>query len=200
MARRFGSDFSQIVLHRDRLNVPLRWRRPGMVFVNSVSDLFHSELVPFRFVDEVFDVMARCPRHTFQILTKRPIRMREYPRVWPDNVWAGTSVENADYLWRVDELREVDARVRFLSLEPLLGPIPTLDLSGIHWVIVGGETGPHHRPMRKAWVVQARNICERANVPFFFKQWGGVSGRIGGRVLDGRTWDGLPTLPVVSTA
>ena len=222
-----------VVLHPERLNLPLRWQRPRMVFVNSMSDLFH-ELVPTDYIAQVFDVMASgspdCGKrhrheemcwgesiHTFQILTKRPERMRdvvshELPEhvgehwdgassiavmmetgAWPlPNVWLGTSIENNRWVTRADALRSTPAAVRFLSCEPLLGPLDELDLTGIDWVIVGGESGPEHRPMDPAWVREIRDRCLEAGVAFFFKQWGGRTPKSGGRELDGRTWDEMP--------
>ena len=170
----------------------MKWRNPTTVFVNSMSDLFHSEAVPFEFVDQIFSVMEACPRHTFQILTKRPGRMKNYPRAWPKNVWAGTSIENNEYTWRIDQLRQVETSVRFLSLEPLLGPLVNLDLSGIGWVIVGGESGPGFRPIEEKWVLDIKSQCLEAGVPFFFKQWGGIRPKSGGRMLEGAHWDEMP--------
>ena len=177
----------------DRLEMPLAWKKPRMIFVNSMSDLFH-ENVPLAFIQRVFTIMERASWHTFQILTKRSARLAELaPDLgWPPNVWMGVSIETARYVWRADDLRKVPAAVRFLSLEPLLGPIEALDLSGIHWVIVGGEGGPGARPIEAKWVRQIRNQCLAAGVPFFFKQWGGVQKKKNGRVLDGRTWDAMP--------
>jgi len=177
----------------DRLEMPLAWKKPRMIFVNSMSDLFH-ENVPLAFIQRVFTIMERASWHTFQILTKRSARLAELaPDLgWPPNVWMGVSIETAKYVWRADDLRKVPAAVRFLSLEPLLGPIEALDLSGIHWVIVGGEGGPGARPIEAKWVRQIRNQCLAAGVPFFFKQWGGVQKKKNGRVLDGRTWDAMP--------
>lgn len=177
----------------DTLEVPLRWNRPRMIFVNSMSDLFHSE-VPADFIARCFAVMEEASQHTFQVLTKRPKRAAEMAGdlPWPDNVWMGTSVENADYVCRVDSLTQTPAAVRFLSLEPLLGQISRLPLSGIHWVIVGGESGPRARPMQSDWVLEIRNRCLRYGVPFFFKQWGGVHKCKAGREFDGRTWDDMP--------
>jgi len=196
-------------LHHDRLDQPLRWRRPRAVFVNSMSDLFH-ELVPEHFIAEVFRRMAAADRHTFQVLTKRPKRMREVVRNLYDqygefggqplaNVWLGTSVENSRFTNRADALRETPAAVRFISAEPLLGPIAAdLDLAGIDWVIVGGESGPHYRSMRPEWALELRDQCIEARVAFFFKQWGGRTPKAGGRELDGRLWDEQPA--VASTA
>jgi len=184
----------EVTLHLDQLRLPLTWRKPRRIFVNSMSDLFHDE-VPAGFITQLFEVMAQASWHTFQVLTKRSERLRELAPLlpWPPNVWQGVSVENAQYLQRVHDLRLVPAAVRFLSVEPLLGPIPTLPLDGIDWVIVGGESGPHHRPMDLAWVRTIRDQCIDARVPFFFKQWGGKTPKSGGRLLDNRTWDNLPT-------
>ena len=177
----------------DRLELPLTWKKPRTIFVNSMSDLFH-EKVPLAFIQRVFSTMERASWHTFQILTKRSERLAELaPDLsWPPNVWMGVSIETAKYLWRADHLRKVPAAVRFLSMEPLLGPLGTLDLSDIHWVIVGGESGPGARPIEAGWVRDIRKQCRRQRVPFFFKQWGGVQKKKNGRVLDGRTWDGTP--------
>jgi len=175
------------------LELPLKWRASRRVFVNSMSDLFH-ENIPDDYVAQVFDVMRRASQHHFQVLTKRASRLLELSsrlRI-PKNVWLGVSVENARYAGRVEQLRQVPAAVRFLSVEPLLGPIPVLDLSGIHWVIVGGESGPRARAMAPAWVSAIRDQCLAARVPFFFKQWGGVRKHLTGRSLDGRTWDEMP--------
>ncbi len=175
------------------LALPLSWKSPRLVFVNSMSDLFH-EAVPDDYVDRVFDVMEHAKQHQFQVLTKRAERMARLAaaRRLPRNVWMGVSVENADYLGRIRCLRGVEAAVRFISIEPLLGPIRRLPLSGIHWVIVGGESGPGARPMLKEWVVPIRDRCLEARVPFFFKQWGGVVKSRTGRELEGRTWDEMP--------
>lgn len=201
ITRRFGGSFDRVTLHPDRLHAPLSWRKPSSVFVNSMSDLFHSETVPFEFVDRVFDVMRRCPQHVFQILTKRPSRMKHYRREWPANVWAGTSIESQDYVWRVDQLRMVEAKVKFLSIEPLIGRIYNLDLTDIDWVIVGGESGPGHRPIDPTWVRDLRDQCVSEEVPFFFKQWGGLRSKSHGRLLDGKLWDQMPVTPkVVATA
>ena len=182
-----------LTLHAHTLDLPLSWRQSQMVFVNSMSDLFHED-VPEEFIQAVFDVMRRASWHRFQVLTKRSQRLREMDtRIdWPPNVWMGVTVENADYVSRVDDLRQTAAKVRYLSLEPLLGPIPDLDLTGIDWVIVGGESGPGARPMNEEWVLDLRDQCRQARVPFFFKQWGGVQKKRAGRLLKGRTWDQFP--------
>ncbi|HLT09519.1 MAG TPA: phage Gp37/Gp68 family protein [Micromonosporaceae bacterium] len=182
-----------VSLHPDVLDAPFRWREPRTVFVNSMSDLFHAR-VPLDYVRQVFDVMAATPRHTYQILTKRATRLARFaPKLpWPPNVWIGVSVEDESQLERVEYLRRVPAAVRFVSAEPLLGPLTSLDLSGIHWLIVGGESGPRARPIAAEWVRQLRDRCVAMNVAFFFKQWGGRTPKAGGRLLDGRTWDDLP--------
>jgi protein gp37 len=219
-----------VTLHPDRLDQPLRWRKPAKVFVNSMSDLFHKD-IPNEYVAAVFATMACAQRHTFQVLTKRPgvvrslltadaVSQKRYTvpcsfhdlvldsvgerfnpewaehwqsDVWPlPNVWLGTSIESDKYCWRADVLRETPAAVRFLSLEPLLGPLPSLDLTGIDWVIVGGESGPRAREMYPNWVYDIRDRCNAASVPFLFKQWGGRTPKANGRVLDGRTWDEYP--------
>jgi len=182
-----------LTLHPDALSVPYRWRTPRLVFVNSMSDLFHAR-VPLEFIREVFQVMADTPQHTYQVLTKRSRRLRRLAGKldWPPNVWMGVSVEDQTHLYRVDDLREVPAAVRFLSCEPLLGPLTGLDLTGIDWVIAGGESGPGHRPMEEAWVLELRDLCQAHGVPFFFKQWGGRTPKAGGRLLEGRTWDQMP--------
>lgn len=220
----------------ERLEKPLRWRKPRRVFVNSMSDLFHEE-VPWAFVDRVFDVMRRAERHTFQVLTKRPERMREYLQErtepascnpLPDplpNVWLGVSIENRRYNYRADVLRDTPAAVRFISAEPLLGPLvpsawgcychaqyerthpaewpdgyrgPALALENIDWIIVGGESGPKHRPIREQWVSDLRDAAQHAGTAFFLKQWGGRTPKAGGRELDGRTWDEMPAVGVRS--
>lgn len=179
-----------LTLHPDVLAEPYRWRAPRLVFVNSMSDLFHPE-VPLDFIQEVFAVMAETPRHTYQILTKRSKRLASLGSQldWPPNVWMGVSVETSSYAFRIDHLRTVPAEVRFISAEPLLGPLPGLDLSGIHWLIAGGESGWNARRMEKAWVLDLRDQCASANVAFFFKQWGGPHSKSGGRLLAGRTYD-----------
>jgi protein gp37 len=182
-----------LTTHADALAVPYSWRQPRLVFVNSMSDLFHAK-VPIAFVREVFAVMAGTPQHTYQLLTKRSRRVRLVAEQldWPSNLWLGVSVENAAAMSRIDDLRHVPAAVRFLSCEPLLGPLDDLDLTGIGWVIAGGESGPRHRPMDPSWVTSIRDACGDADVPFFFKQWGGRTPKAGGRLLDGATWDDMP--------
>ena len=187
-----------LTLHWDKLEEPRHWRRPRRVFVNSMSDLFHPG-VPEAFLIRVFAVMAECQHHRFQVLTKRPARMAKIvPKLvdrigcMPPNVWLGTSVESVEHLGRVAWLRATPSAVRFLSLEPLLGPLPGIDLRGMDWVIVGGESGPRHRPIEPGWVRDIRDQCHVANVAFFFKQWGGRTPKAGGRLLDGRTWDQFP--------
>lgn len=178
---------------RDVLDDPLRWRRSRMVFVNSMSDLFH-DAVPASFISEVFEVMAEAHWHSFQVLTKRPERALHLASTlrWAPNVWLGVSVESSAYVARVDVLRRIPAAVRFLSVEPMLGPLPRLDLTGVDWVIVGGESGPGARPMQPGWVREIRDACRAADVAFFFKQWGGVRKKAAGRTLDGRTWNQMP--------
>ena len=183
----------KLTMHEHMLEVPLRWKKPRMIFVSSMSDLFHHD-APLEFIQKVFKVMRRASWHTFQVLTKRSRRLLELdPEInWPANVWMGVSVENKDYTFRIDHLRQTGALVKFLSLEPLLGPLADLDLHGINWVIVGGESGPGARPLAKEWVVDIKDQCLAAHVPFFFKQWGGVKRKRNGRVLQGRTWDEMP--------
>ena len=182
-----------LTLHEDALELPLTWRAARVVFVNSMSDLFHKR-VPGDFIRRVFDVMRRADWHVFQVLTKRSHRMAAMNSSldWPGNVWAGVSVENEDYAFRLDHLRETAARVKFVSFEPLLGPLAGVDLSGIDWVIVGGESGPGARPMDAQWAEEIRDQCLEQRIPFFFKQWGGVNKKRAGRVLEGRTWDQMP--------
>src|SRR5215470_9691041 len=185
-----------VTMHATELVTPYRWRDPRLVFVNSMSDLFHAK-VPIEFVRRVLHTIGATPRHTYQVLTKRSLRLRRLAdRLdWPANLWMGVSVENAEHLRRVDHLRGVPAAVRFLSCEPLLGPLPGLDLTGIGWVITGGESGPDARPVDPQWVRDIRDTCQRHGVAFFHKQWSGRTPKAGGRVLDGRTWDQYPDLP-----
>ena len=202
LSRRFGwSDApwtpanasANVVLHPERLTVPLRWRQPRMIFVNSMSDLFH-ELVPLAFIEQVFGVMRDAHWHTFQVLTKRADRLAELADTieWPANVWMGVSIENNRWVHRADRLRDVPAAVRFISAEPLLSRLDDLDLGGIDWLIAGGESGPRHRSVDPAWVIELRDRCETEGVAFFLKQWGGRTPKAGGRELEGRTWDAMP--------
>jgi len=180
----------------DSLEQPRKWRTPRTIFVNSMSDILH-ENIPDSFILRVFDAMQRAPWHRYQVLTKRSERLLKLSEYlpWPPYVWMGVSVESTDYTFRIDDLRKTDAAVKFLSLEPLLGPLPKLKLEGLDWVIVGGESGPKARPIEGDWVRDIRDQCVAAKVPFFFKQWGGRNKKKGGRVLDGRTWDEMPALP-----
>ncbi len=183
----------ELTLQEHALRLPLSWKKPQTIFVNSMSDLFHVD-VPASFIARVFDVMCRAAWHHFQVLTKRAERLEELaPSLpWQPNIWMGVSVERADYTFRIDHLRRTNAGTKFLSLEPLLGPLADLNLAGIDWVIVGGESGPGARPMAGDWVSDIRDQCLRAGVPFFFKQWGGVNKKKTGRLLEGRTWDEMP--------
>jgi protein gp37 len=182
-----------LTLQPHMLELPLRWKKPQTIFVNSMSDLFHDE-VPLSYIRQVFDVMQRASWHRFQVLTKRSERLAQLSSQleWTPNVWMGVSVENDKYRFRVDDLRSTSAHVKFLSLEPLLGPLRNLNFAEIDWVIVGGESGPHARPMDPAWVTDLRDQCRWGGVPFFFKQWGGKNKKQAGRVLEGRTWDQMP--------
>jgi protein gp37 len=186
----------EVTLHEQMLQRPLAWKKPQTIFVNSMSDLFH-EAVPADFVRRVFNVMERAHWHRFQVLTKRADRLAELaPELsWPCNVWMGVSVETSAFVWRIDRLRNVPAAVRFLSVEPLLGPLGRVNLVGIQWVIVGGESGPQARPVRQQWVTDVRDQCLKAGVAFFFKQWGGTRKKVAGRSLDGKTWDAMPADP-----
>lgn len=182
-----------VTMHPQTLDEPFRWRNPRVVFVNSMADLFHAK-VTLSFVREVFEVMRATPQHTYQVLTKRSLRLRRLAEKldWPSNVWMGVSVENADALSRVDHLRDVPAAMRFLSCEPLLGPLDGINLAGIDWVIAGGESGPNYRPMHISWARAIRDACNDSGVAFFFKQWGGRTPKTLGRELDGRRWDEMP--------
>jgi len=191
--RTSGPGFA-VTVHPGALAIPARWKTPRTVFVNSMSDLFHAR-VPLPFIREVFAVMAQTPQHTYQVLTKRSVRLRRIADQveWPPNVWMGVSIEDNDHATRADDLRQIPAAVRFLSCEPLLGPLPGLNLDRIDWVIAGGESGPRHRPAHPGWVEHLRDRCVDAEVAFFFKQWGGHTPKSGGRDLGGRTWDQMPT-------
>lgn len=199
-APRYSNGFA-VTLQEDLVDLPRRWRSPRTVFVNSMSDLFH-DAIPADFIGKVFRTMAECPQHQFQVLTKRPERLIELaPQLpWPSNVWMGVSVESQKYVWRIELLRQVPAAVRFLSIEPMLGPIAELDLSGIHWVIVGGESGGGARPLERTWVVDVFRQCRRASVPFFFKQWGGVRKHVTGRQIFGRTYSEMPRVGGVNAS
>ena len=183
----------KVTTHEHVLEKPLHWKKPQMIFVNSMSDLFHHE-VSTEFIQKIFDVMRRADWHIFQILTKRPKRLAQLESEidWPPNVWMGVTVETEKFQWRIDNLRQCGAPIKFLSLEPLLGPIPDLRLDGIDWAIVGGESGPGARPIKEEWVLDLRDQCLAAEVAFFFKQWGGVNKKKSGRLLAGRTWEQLP--------
>ena len=185
----------KLTLHEHVLELPLSWKKPQTIFVNSMSDLFHKN-VPFEFIQKMFGVMNKAYWHRFQILTKRSERLFELDPLltWTDNIWMGVSVENENYTYRIDHLRYTHAKVKFLSIEPLIGPIEKLNLKNIDWVIVGGESGPGARPMKEEWVIKIRDECRKAKVPFFFKQWGGVNKKKNGRVLKGRTWEEMPRL------
>jgi protein gp37 len=182
-----------VAMHPGSIEIPLGWRKPRTVFVNSMSDVFHEDVTD-EFIVRMFETMRTARQHRFQLLTKRPERLSSLPEdlEWPSNVWLGVTVERADYLERIDLLRGSAAVVKFLSLEPLLGPLGTVDLSGIDWVIVGGESGPGARPMDPEWVRGLRDQCIEQGIPFFFKQWGGTNKKKAGRVLDGRVWSEMP--------
>lgn len=195
----------EVTLQPQMLEVPLRWKKPQHIFVNSMSDLFHDD-VSIDYIQQVFAVMAKAYWHRFQVLTKRSERLLELsPKLdWKPNIWMGVSVETDRFVNRIDDLRQTGAQIKFLSLEPLLGPLSKLDLEGIHWAIVGGESGPGARPMKEEWVTEIRDQCKKARVPFFFKQWGGVVKSRTGRKLEGRTWSQMPDrghlLPTTSPA
>jgi protein gp37 len=183
----------------EKVNEPLHWKRPQRIFVNSMSDLFHDD-VPLPYIKRVFAVMNQADWHQYQVLTKRAERLEEVSSQlpWAPHIWMGVSVENKDYLWRIDHLRKTKAHIKFLSVEPLLGPLGKISLRGIDWVIVGGESGPGARPMEASWVKDIKDQCLRAGVAFFFKQWGGVQKKRHGRELEGRTWDEMPELVTIS--
>lgn len=191
-ARRYKDGFN-VTLHHDLLDLPRQWKRSRTVFVNSMSDLFHVD-VPDEFIRRVFDTIVACPQHTFQILTKRSERLRELASSlpWPSNLWMGVSVEDSRVVRRIADLAQVPAPVRFLSCEPLIGPLEDLPLDGIDWVIVGGESGPGARSMDATWVQSIRRQCRHTGTAFFFKQWGGVRKDMTGRLLNGRTYDEMP--------
>lgn len=187
----------ELTLHEHLLEKPLRWKKPQMVFVNSMSDLFHQD-VPLEFIHKIFNVMENAHWHTFQILTKRSSRLLELNSEidWPENIWMGVSVESADYKYRIDNLRKTNSYIKFLSIEPLLSSLGKLNLTNIDWVIVGGESGPRSRPIAKEWVLEIKDQCQKNNTPFFFKQWGGVNKKKNGRLLENRTWDDMPGIRI----
>ncbi len=193
MGQKNYSNGFELTLQPRMLELPLKWKRPKRIFVNSMSDLFHAD-VPLDYIQRVFHIMRVADWHQYQVLTKRADRLAELSHhlAWARQIWMGVSVENADYRERIDHLRQTGAHVKFLSIEPLLGPLPKLSLRGIDWVIVGGESGPGARPMDPAWVADIRDQCLRSGLAFFFKQWGGVNKKRTGRQLDGRTWNELP--------
>jgi protein gp37 len=193
--RNYANGF-ELTLQPQMLDLPLKWRRPSQIFVNSMSDLFHDD-VPLTYIKKVFDVMRRAHWHQYQVLTKRSERLHDLADQlsWQPHIWIGVSIESNEYVYRADHLRQTGAHVKFLSLEPLLSPLSHLDLRGIDWVIVGGESGAGARPMRPGWVREIRQKCLRIGVPFFFKQWGGTVKSRTGRILDGRTWDEMPLRP-----
>ena len=195
MGRNNYADGFKVALHEDMLNRPMTWKSSHVIFVNSMSDLFHND-VPVDFVHRVFNVMNKAHRHAYQILTKRSGRLRRLNSrlPWNSNIWMGVSVESSKYLYRIDDLRLTGAHIKFVSFEPLLAPVGEIDLKGIDWVIVGGESGPKSRPMDPTWVLEIRDQCIRNKTPFFFKQWGGFNKKKAGRLLEGRTWDQMPLL------
>lgn len=188
---RYSEGF-KLRIHEDLIDLPSRWKKPKMVFVNSMSDLFHED-IPEQFINDVFNTMKNNYHHIFQVLTKRSNRLQIIPpKLWDDNIWMGITIEAEEYLFRVEELRQTGARTRFISFEPLLDRIPEFNMSGIDWVIVGGETGPNARPMKKEWAIEIRNRCIEQNIPFFFKQWGGIRSKQEGRILEGEVWEQYP--------
>ena len=191
----------RLTLHKNELAIPLKWKHPRIIFVNSMSDLLHKD-VPDEFILKIFSIMSRTPHHRFQLLTKRSHRLMQIsPKLpWHENIWMGVTVENADYTFRINQLRKTPAKVKFISFEPLLGPVSNLDLRGIDWVIVGGESGPNARLMDAAWVTEIKEQCQNSGVPFFFKQWGGKNRKKSGRKLEGRTWDEMPLLSLMNAS
>jgi len=198
-AKNYENGFS-VTMHSHVLDYPLKWKKPQMIFVNSMSDLFHED-VPNSFIIEVLAIIKKAKWHTFQILTKRSSRLKEIDKLttWPDNIWLGVSVENSKNLNRINHLKCTNAKIKFISFEPLLGPINNAQLDKINWVIVGGESGPFSRPMKSEWVTAIRDQCLTQGVPFFFKQWGGTNKKKNGRLLEGQIWDEYPTKYDIST-
>jgi protein gp37 len=190
----------RVAMHEHMLQLPLRWKKSQIIFVNSMSDLFHED-VPTEFILRVFDIMNRANWHIFQLLTKRSSRLRDLDRFlpWTPNIWAGVTVENQNCVSRIEDLVQTRSITKFLSLEPLLSPLPSLRLDGIHWVIVGGESGPGSRPIERSWVVDIRHQCRVSSIPFFFKQWGGTNKKLKGRLLDGRTWNAMPSHEIANS-
>lgn len=192
---RYTNEFA-VTVHEDLLDVPLGIKQPKMIFVNSMSDLFHED-VPDDIIIKIFETMNRAYWHTFQVLTKRPKRLQEMEKLgllnWSPNIWMGVTVENNNYIDRINELRNTKANIKFLSCEPLLGSLKSIDIENIDWVIVGGESGPKSREMKKEWVMEIKELCEEKGVAFFFKQWGGTNKKKSGRLLDGKTYDYYPT-------
>ena len=195
MGNPFYKNGFKLTLHDEQLKKPFGWKKPKVVFVNSMSDLFHED-VPFEFIMKVFSTMVETSQHTYQILTKRSEKLRQLSNSlpWQDNIWMGVTVESGEYLKRIDHLRKTGARIKFISMEPLIGPVDNIELNGIDWVIVGGESGPRARPMKKEWILALRDQCQQERVPFFFKQWGGTNKKRTGRLLEGRTWDEYPCI------
>ena len=189
----------KLTCHDHLIKQPILWKKSQMIFVNSMSDLFHGEVAD-DFILKVFVTMNFSHNHCFQVLTKRSERLKKMNKQlnWSKNIWMGVSIENSDYLHRIDDLRETDAFIKFISFEPLLGPIPSIDLKGIDWAIVGGESGPKSRPMQKKWVLDIKHECEKSKIPFFFKQWGGINKKKTGRTLDGKIWNEMPFCETVS--
>ncbi|AGL02462.1 DUF5131 family protein [Desulfoscipio gibsoniae] len=189
---RYKNGFN-VTLHRDLVSLPLKWKKPRMIFVNSMSDLFHEE-IPFEFIKAVFNTMVNADHHIFQVLTKRNKRMIELAPMlpWPNNIWMGVTVENQAVINRIHDLRQTPAKIKFISAEPLLSDLPDFPCKGVDWVIAGGESGPGARPMHPDWARSLRDQCQDAGVPFFFKQWGGFNKKAAGRILDGQTWNQLP--------
>lgn len=190
--KRYLNGFN-VTLHPDLLTEPLKWNKPRMVFVNSMGDMFH-ESIPIEYIQRVFSAMRTTSQHTFQVLTKRSARMLELSKSlpWPENVWMGVTIESNKYLYRADNLRNIPAAVKFLSIEPMISQVNDLDLTGIDWVIVGGESGQSARPIEEKWVINVRDKCTSSNIPFFFKQWGGRNKKKSGRILQGEIWDQFP--------
>lgn len=188
-----------VTLHPDLIELPLNWKKPRKIFVNSMSDMFHKD-IPVEFIQAIFETMNKAHWHTFQVLTKRSERLLELaPHLkWTENIWQGVSIENSKVVNRINHLRQTPAKIKFLSCEPLLGPLPNLDLTDIHWVIVGGESGPKARPMKEEWVREIKDQCQEQDVAFFFKQWGGVQKFRNGRILDGQTWDEYPSNQILA--